>query len=597
MAIMIPGMETKEDFNASGGELLLYELLAQLPDEYYVFHSTRWNEKLQKSEYADAHRYIQWGEADLTIFHPAYGFIVFEVKDGQIAFDRQRGWIQINRYSGHEKIIDPMEQAERSKYYFLEQIKRRFGGYSPYSFCSAVWFTSGDKTCVDGTMPLNYKDETVLWSNDLQSPAIAEMAIRKIYRYYDVKQVAPSADVTTKVLDTLAPEFGVFESIRSRMLSAKAMFRKMTAEQMYLLDYLEEQEEAAIHGVAGTGKTVLAVQKAKSLSETGTVLFLCFNRFLKDHLQDAYSGESGISFYTLDGLLARYTSHFSQDPTERSEMITEFLMDWDKYEIPFRHIVIDEGQDFQDEHLQLLHTIAKGKGGCFYVFYDKNQFIQGLTYAQWLDQMECRLVLSRNCRNTKEIAVTSTRPIGLEESRIKMRREFNNSSAWKPNLFFVDDEPSLQDHLAKLIKKYTSAGIAAKDIVVLSMKPEGKSIIQQSDLRIAGKYTLSREPKENSIFFTTVWKFKGLEAEVIICIDIDQDTFSSPKERNVFYVGTSRAMAYLDLLTLSRPEELAAAITGNQEIYSKRPQAIKAVRDNLKVKIASAFDLAEKQVT
>lgn len=35
----------------------------------------------------------------------------------------------------------------------------------------------------------------------------------------------------------------------------------MTAEQMYLLDYLEEQEEAAIHGVAGTGKTVLAVQK------------------------------------------------------------------------------------------------------------------------------------------------------------------------------------------------------------------------------------------------------------------------------------------------------------------------------------------------
>lgn len=287
----------------------------------------------------------------------------------------------------------------------------------------------------------------------------------------------------------------------------------------------------------------------------------------------------------------------SQDPTERSEMITEFLMDWDKYEIPFRHIVIDEGQDFQDEHLQLLHTIAKGKGGCFYVFYDKNQFIQGLTYAQWLDQMECRLVLSRNCRNTKEIAVTSTRPIGLEESRIKMRREFNNSSAWKPNLFFVDDEPSLQDHLAKLIKKYTSAGIAAKDIVVLSMKPEGKSIIQQSDLRIAGKYTLSREPKENSIFFTTVRKFKGLEAEVIICIDIDQDTFSSPKERNVFYVGTSRAMAYLDLLTLSRPEELAAAITGNQEIYSKRPQAIKAVRDNLKVKIASAFDLAEKQVT
>lgn len=51
-------------------------------------------------------------------------------------------------------------------------------------------------------------------------------------------------------------------------------------------------------------------------------------------------------------------------------------------------------------------------------------------------------------------------------------------------------------------------------------------------------------------------------------------------------------MVYLDLLSLSSPEELATAIDGG-EIYSKRPQAIKAVRDFLKVKIASAFDLTD----
>ena len=173
-----------------------------------------------------------------------------------------------------------------------------------------------------------------------------------------------------------------------------------------------------------------------------------------------------------------------------------------------------------------------------------------------------------------------------------MRREFDSFSTWKPKLFFVDGKTTLQEYLAKLIKKYTAAGIKEKDIVVLSMKPEGKSMLQQSDLCISGKYILSREPKENSIFFTTVRKFKGLEAEVIICIDIDKETFSSPQERNVFYVGTSRAMAYLDLLSLSSPEELATAIGGG-EIYSKRPQAIKAVRDCLKVKIASAFDLTD----
>lgn len=178
------------------------------------------------------------------------------------------------------------------------------------------------------------------------------------------------------------------------------------------------------------------------------------------------------------------------------------------------------------------------------------------------------------------------------ESVQKRTAAYGYYAKWKPKLFFVDGKTTLQEYLAKLIKKYTAAGIKEKDIVVLSMKPEGKSMLQQSDLCISGKYILSREPKENSIFFTTVRKFKGLEAEVIICIDIDKETFSSPQERNVFYVGTSRAMAYLDLLSLSSPEELATAIDGG-EIYSKRPQAIKAVRDCLKVKIASAFDLTD----
>ena len=130
MAIMIPGMETKDDFNASGGELLLYELLQQLPDDYYIFHSTHWNEQRRRNEYS-SRKYVQWGEADFTVFHPAYGFIIFEVKDGLISYSRERGWIQINRNSGVAKTIDPMDQAERSKYYFLDRIKSRFGGQSP----------------------------------------------------------------------------------------------------------------------------------------------------------------------------------------------------------------------------------------------------------------------------------------------------------------------------------------------------------------------------------------------------------------------------------------------------------------------------------
>ena len=588
MAIMIPGMETKEDFNFSGGELLLYELLQQLPDDYYVFHSTHWNEQRRRDEYS-ARKYVQWGEADFTIFHPSYGFIIFEVKDGLISFSRERGWIQTNRSNGMDKTIDPMDQAERSKYYFLDRIKARFGGQSPYTFCSAVWFTAGDRANIEGNLPLNYKEEIVLWSNDLQSVAAAEMAIRRIYHFYNVRKVEPSEEMTSKVLDTLTPEFGVVQTMRSRTMAAKALFRRMTTEQVYLLDYLEEQEEAAIHGVAGTGKTVLAVQKAKSLAQTDRVLFLCFNRFLKTHLEETCPDSSNISFFTLDGLVGAFTGAFSQSPDERTDAISEFLMDWDEYELPFKHIVVDEGQDFADIHLQLLNDIARARHGNFYVFYDRNQFVQGLKYPAWLDKMDCRLVLSRNCRNTREIAITSTRPIGIEENRIKMRRE-STDGAIKPNLFFVDDKPALKEYLFRLIRKYISAGLSESDIVVLSMKSEGKSILTEDDFRLPGSYILRKDQNSNGILFTTVRKFKGLEAMAVICIDIDSETFENDRNRNAFYVGTSRAMSYLELITATPPEELAAAITGNDG-YRKRPQAIKAIRDSLRLKIASGNDL------
>ena len=589
MAIMIPGMETKDDFNASGGELLLYELLQQLPDDYYIFHSTHWNEQRRRNEYS-SRKYVQWGEADFTVFHPAYGFIIFEVKDGLISYSRERGWIQINRNSGVAKTIDPVDQAERSKYYFRERRKARFGGQSPYTFCSAVWFTAGDRANIEGSLPLNYKEEIVLWSNDLQSATSAEMAIRRIYRFYDARVVEPTEEMTAKVLDTLSPEFGVVQTIRSRTLAAKALFRRMTTEQMYLLDYLEEQDEAAIHGAAGTGKTIMAVQKAKSLAQTDRVLFLCFNRFLKSHLEQSYGTSTNISFFTLDGLAGAFTGAFNGSPEERTDTITEFLMDWDEYELPFKHIIVDEGQDFIDMHLQLLHDIAQAHHGYFYVFYDRNQFVQGMNYPEWLDKMECRLILSKNCRNTKEIAITSTRPIGIDEDRIKMRREVIDDGAIKPNLFFVDDKPALKEYLSKLISKYIASGLTDKDIVVLSMKPEGKSILTKDDLRLPGNRVLAKEQSEDGILFMTVSKFKGSEAMAVICIDIDSETFENSKGRSVFYVGTSRAMTYLDLITTNPPEELATAINGN-ETYRKRPQAIKTIRDALKVKIASESDL------
>jgi hypothetical protein len=370
----------------------------------------------------------------------------------------------------------------------------------------------------------------------------------------------------------------------------------MTLEQGYLLDYLEEQDEAAIHGIAGTGKTVLAVQKAQRCAEHDPVLFLCFNRFLKEYLEIAYgNSNANLSFYTLDGLyMAKTHCGISVDPEERNNSILAFLLDWQQHNWTYKHIIVDEGQDFNNDHLMALHEIASAMGGCFYVFYDKNQFVQGKSYPDWLDKMECRLVLSRNCRNTREIAVTSTRPLGISEDKIKMRRDDPSemyAAPPKPNLFFVNDKEELKEYIMKLLKKYTSAGYKRENIVVLSMESTGNSCLKKEDYQLAPAYFLSDVGKEHRILFTTVRKFKGLEADVVICIDVKADTFRDETQRSLFYVGTSRATTYLDIITLDSMENIACALA-DDSIHS-RSQCIKVIKERLKVKVATKTDLTQ----
>lgn len=600
MAVMIPGLQFKDiqkDFNGSVGEYRLYELLEKLPDEYYVLHSTSWNEQRRKSE-TSPKKYVQWGEADFTVYHPSKGIIVFEVKDGLISYIRERGWVQKNRFTGETSTIDPMAQAEKSKYYFRDQVfKPAFDGRVPFTFCSAVWFTSGDRDRIQGSLPLSYKEETTLWANDLASVEQVQNAINRVFKYHDAVCDRPSPELTEKVLELLAPEFGLVKSIRTRAMANETLFHLMTREQNRLLDYLDEQPSAAIQGAAGTGKTIMAIEKAKRLEQDGPVLLLCFNRFLMEHIRaELSSSHPNISVYTIDGLFTRLSGglqHFNS-AEERNDAILELLMDWKNQSWSFRHIIVDEGQDFCSDHLQALGDIAEEQDGSFYVFYDKHQFVQGQEYPEWLDHAECRLVLSHNCRNTHEIAMTSTRPIDLPEKRIRMNPYMERSEQPKPTLFFVPDTDALQDHILKLIRKYSEAKYKKEDIVLLSMKAEGSSALERENMVPELAAICSDKKQANKVLFTTVRKFKGLEADIVICIDVDANTFSDEVNRSLFYVGTSRAKTWLDIITMSSQEHLAAAITGTDAQW-KRPQAVKAVRDALRIKIGSRSDLTEQE--
>lgn len=565
MARMIPSSIMPSEFNGSVGEEKVYEALKNLPSEYIVFHSIHWQKKKASGN-------VTWGECDFTVFNPHRGIIVIEVKSGGIRHD-DSGWHQKNTITNREKLMkDPLAQAERSKFTFVDLLAEYQDRFHSFWIESAVWFPSVPNKESIGKMPPSYASEIVLTEKDLSS---AKSSIEKIFDYYcmDSKRFYNQSD-EDNVVNVLSPSFNVIPSISNIIDEQENVFNRMTDEQSYLLDYLEEQDIAAIQGGAGTGKTMLALEKAKRVSKTGRVLFLCFNKLLLENLKILHrNSEYTIDFHNLPGLVC---SELGVRDAGGNDGISEYLNSINHNIWKYKHIIIDEGQDFYEEHLEILSTIAALANGCFYVFYDKNQLVHQRQSLDWVKSVECRLVLTANCRNTKNIAVTSNKPIGVD--KIKMRVDIPGN---KPNLYLNTTREQVCENISKLIRKYTDGGLKKREIVILTVKTEESSIL--SGLTSIGNYRITSELSSSNILFTSCRKFKGLEAKVVIIVDVERKTFNTEEERRVFYVGASRAKHFLEIFSCLNEDEIIEMATAINGAPVKNSKA--SIGSNLKVKL------------
>ena len=531
MARMIPTIP--EGFNGSYGEQQVFDALSKLPNEYVVFHSLNWNKK-----YPDK---VVWGEADFTILHKKYGVLVIEVKSGGISFQNGRWFYILDNSELSPMKKEPLPQANKSKYRLIELIQ----DFIPYNRAcrveAAVWFPLISNYSTIGKMPNDYTHEIVLLEGDVLKP---QEAIEKVFKYYNSEQYTNlNENAFNKIVDGLAPTFHAVRSLSSKVAEQKSVFLMLTKEQMGLLDYLEEQRTAAIHGSAGTGKTLLAVEKARRLSNEGRVLFLCFNKYLLEDLREKDDSEN-IDYYNLQSL----TCSNLKKAEVTDEEVTYLLNHYDEYEWNYKHIIIDEGQDFNNTHIEMLASIAEICEGCFYIFYDRNQLVQKDNFPEWLLRSECRLTLHKNCRNTFSIADTSGRPLEIQP---KVLNERNRGDM--PTFQWFKDVEEMKKELAVLIGSYLKNGLTYRDICILTLKTEMKSILQGTHI---GKHSIIKKRGENGVLFTTARKFKGLEAEAIIVIDIDDETMKDEESKRLFYVGASRARLFLNLAFVGDDEGL-----------------------------------------
>lgn len=520
-------------FSMGSLEDVMFESLKKLPDDYYVFHSFKILNK-----YANT---INESETDFVIFNRKKGIICLEAKNGSVYY-KDGDWF----YGSGIKMKNdgPFNQASSNKWklksYIEDKCPSNFNIISKCKIMHAVWFPAINRLSINSiNLPPEADSSLLMTKEDLDNPLAKIEAIFDIELPNRVKTSLTEYEENWLIKNILCPTFNIVPSLSLKYDLKRESFNQLFKEQTCILNYLEDQRSAVINGVAGTGKTMLAVEKARRHGVNGQkVLFLCYNSNLKDYLVSTFQYEN-VSFYTIDGFACKFCKTIEADYSLlKSKLEEAFYQNSFEYD----HIIIDEGQDFgqeqieQEEIIELLEFIVLNKNndyGTFYLFYDKLQFVQGKTIPKYIQEADCKFSLYKNCRNTENIAKTSMRPLNVKP------KLFEGCVKGDTPNFYLCDENGIEKKLNSLINDYLNKGL--DDIVILTTKTESQSSLYD---KVNNNEYIYKNKKYK---FYSCRRFKGLEADVIILIDVDKDTFLSNEK--VFYVGSSRARLFLDIIT------------------------------------------------
>jgi hypothetical protein len=533
MAIMIPA--TPHSYDRLSLEGLMFDALSELPDDYFVIHSFK-IATVESGEYRE-------NEGDFVIFHPQKGIICIEAKAGRIKYENGTWYYGSGLPMAHG---GPFRQADNFKWRLIDYIrqKNRDTLISKCKFMHAVWFPSVSKDEINNVnLPSECVREQILTKEALTSP---QYYIDKVF---DIKLVSSGENVVTNLTNTetqimireiLCPQFDIVSTPESDLDLKKIVFHHLLEEQTNVLNFLIEQRTAVINGAAGTGKTMIALEKARrDASKCEDVLFLCFNNQLKKFLAACYPSEY-IDYYTIGGFACKLCDTSEPDYASLAEVLLEMGGDGS---FPYDHVVIDEGQDFGIELIDdsgvmgiLKDVVMQDRGNgiksTFYVFYDNLQLVQARKAPDYINNADCKLTLYRNCRNTINIAKTSLKPITERQPEMIERCIMGTPAV----IHYSQSSETTIEVIDKAIEEVRLKGI--KDIIILTCKTKEQSVLRDS---------VNNDLYNGKIRFSTCRRFKGLEADAVILVDVEKSLF---EDDNIllFYVGASRARLNLDII-------------------------------------------------
>jgi hypothetical protein len=580
MAEMIPD---RLPSGASAGEKRVFEVLQRLPENCIVYY-----EPVVSNKYPD-----------FIVIIPEVGLLIIEVKgwypghieSGDLNQVRitNRGRTEIQRH--------PIRQARDYMFGLMNAAKA-------FSNSTALLRSGGDHA---GTLIFPLGHLAVL--NNIKRDQLDSLGLTQLFPPSKVMTRDEFEQLAHNETDGLVPALKSFfdpwwnfaalnESqisalraiIHPEILISKApVGRDEARESLKTLDLRQERFERKIgeghrilYGVAGSGKTVILIARARLLAtdEHKEILVLCYNRPLAEYIRGIFGNQSNIACYNIHMWGSRHGVSFDKEEDEDryGQRLLDRLERGEGDANRFDAVLIDEAQDFAKTWFQCAKLALKEPDdGDLLIVGDGSQAVFGRRPFRWKDAGIAAVGrtiykdfdLHVNYRNTKEIVeVASIFAGGVKDgdpeqcfSGMKPDASCAIRSGPYPVLLAEPSRAAECDCAIEQIRAWLASGIKPDEIAILyrALPQDARFVFTQfvrkleSLAHVYWRKGKMGEPR-GAITLCTVHSCKGLQWRAVLILWADLLPFSADPEqwkleRGLMYVAMTRAE---DELVLTR---------------------------------------------
>eukprot|EP00977_Amphora_coffeiformis_P010793 scaffold2519_cov168-Amphora_coffeaeformis.AAC.30 len=575
------------NFDTNGERRLAQRLVDKLPEDCWIWYNVR----------------VKGCYPDFLVLSPRCGVLVLEVKDYHLSTIVETNPKEWNiRVEGNVlRTTHPLEQARRYTYAVLEALRElpaeTEGEHSTdlthvlrWSF--GVVLTNISRRDVHNVV---IDSTRLICKEDILDRVDSQQFCQSLW---DMFPYAQSRVLSTDEIDRI--RWALFPEIRvnpTAVVETKVETRRPTTHDygnsvsLYVLD--KEQEVVArnmgrghrvIHGVAGSGKTLLliyrALQLAESLLPTEQVLLICYNEPLAVYLSNILQ-QYGVTASTSKIHVRHFHKWCREQLVEHGvalpatggsigdmmkEMERKLIQGVTDGRIPrrqYRAILIDEGHDFEPEWLRLLaNDMLDPCTDDLVLAFDDNQNIYQrrqrykFTFKSVGIQAVGRTTILRtNYRNTKQILNLVTR-VGATEERLS--EDDGTIPCLKPIASCrqgpepeVIEASSLQAEIDIIASSIRLLPYAWNDMAILcwtqtQLKQVATILVKHNIPHQVRTRSGTYKPSQPTVKVMTIHASKGLQFSFVAIVS-QPGRGPSKQDLSLFAVGATRATYHLIL--------------------------------------------------